>query len=711
MPPCRGEPRRDPLRYGAARSRPGTDRALTSTVHALLALVALVLFVAPVAAAPTPLIAQRSLTRPGESYDSTFGRAVAVSGSQVLVGDPGHYGGDGAAHLFDARSGAALRTLDGVSYDPPLLGRHLGFLGTAPLVGGQGAFLLFDGLPGVPGRIFRDPGAEDPPPIAYGRSLAGLDATHVLVGHPQSTAAPGRVVVLEVTSGTVTATLTAPTPANGDHFGHAIALTPTSLLVAAPFGDIYGNTFQDTGSENAAVHVFDRTTFAWQRTLAPPSLAAGSLFGHAVAANGTTAVVGAPGEHPNAEREGAAYLFDVSTGAMLRRIANPTAHVSLDEFGFSVAALPDRVVVGAPWDNTAEEMGHDLPGAGSIFVFGLDGTPLQQMFGGFRTFFGWSMAALGGGVAVGAPSPSEENGFVTLFTPCGDGTIDPAEVCDDGNTVDGDGCDSDCSLTACGNGVTTAGEACDDGPGNAPDGYCLPDCRLNVCGDGMPLRNQGCDDGNRIDGDGCDSNCTPSLCFGGGTIERARLTIDRWGAPFGDERVHVSGQLVFPGGAPPRPFDPAARGAQLRAEVGVVDAPFGPVGIRVADMAEGFPIPSGLRGEGCTPADGWRVRSASRLQTYENPSKRLRPPTCSEYGHNTVERLHFGLWRGKGKLSFRARTHEQYLGYEDAPQPTSARVVLVLGAEADAGPGGDCAVQMLTKCRVDRGAKRLRCWN
>src|SRR5262245_32171606 len=36
---------------------------------------------------------------------------------------------------------------------------------------------------------------------------------------------------------------------------------------------------------------------------------------------------------------------------------------------------------------------------------------------------------------------------------CGNGRVDPDEVCDDGNTTSGDGCSSDChSLETCGNG-------------------------------------------------------------------------------------------------------------------------------------------------------------------------------------------------------------------------------------------------------------------
>jgi cysteine-rich repeat protein len=46
---------------------------------------------------------------------------------------------------------------------------------------------------------------------------------------------------------------------------------------------------------------------------------------------------------------------------------------------------------------------------------------------------------------------------------CGDGVLDRGEQCDDGNAVDGDGCESSCTLPACGNRIRDVGERCDDG--------------------------------------------------------------------------------------------------------------------------------------------------------------------------------------------------------------------------------------------------------
>ena len=97
---------------------------------------------------------------------------------------------------------------------------------------------------------------------------------------------------------------------------------------------------------------------------------------------------------------------------------------------------------------------------------------------------------------------------------CGDATVAGTEQCDDGNAVEGDGCDSNCTLSACGNGVTGPGEQCDDG--NAVDGDgCDTNCTVTACGNGIATAGEACDDGNLADGDGCDSNCTVTGCGNG----------------------------------------------------------------------------------------------------------------------------------------------------------------------------------------------------
>ena len=94
---------------------------------------------------------------------------------------------------------------------------------------------------------------------------------------------------------------------------------------------------------------------------------------------------------------------------------------------------------------------------------------------------------------------------------CGNGIIEDAEACDDGNTINGDGCESDCTVAVgpdCGDGVLDAGEQCDDANQSNTDA-CTNDCENAICGDGFILTGvEACDDGNTINGDGCESDCT-----------------------------------------------------------------------------------------------------------------------------------------------------------------------------------------------------------
>ncbi len=98
---------------------------------------------------------------------------------------------------------------------------------------------------------------------------------------------------------------------------------------------------------------------------------------------------------------------------------------------------------------------------------------------------------------------------------CGDIVVnDTTETCDDGNATNGDGCDANCTITACGNGIVTAGEACDDGNLTSGDG-CDSNCTVTACGNGVVTGAEVCDDGNLTSGDGCDANCTATACGNG----------------------------------------------------------------------------------------------------------------------------------------------------------------------------------------------------
>lgn len=143
-------------------------------------------------------------------------------------------------------------------------------------------------------------------------------------------------------------------------------------------------------------------------------------------------------------------------------------------------------------------------------------------------------------VTVGSSSGGGTGEGGSIQTGCGDGLIQPGEVCDDANSEPGDGCAADCksvdlgfacptpgedcvSTVVCGNGVITGDEQCDDGDDDPGDG-CSSDCQLEpgwvcpvanerceaaMCGDGIIAGREECEDGGDppASNDGCSDTC------------------------------------------------------------------------------------------------------------------------------------------------------------------------------------------------------------
>ncbi len=144
----------------------------------------------------------------------------------------------------------------------------------------------------------------------------------------------------------------------------------------------------------------------------------------------------------------------------------------------------------------------------------------------------------GGECARDAAACTLPDGGPAYVPSCGDGRLNPGEVCDDGNNVSGDGCTANClqveanyacpipgkpcvSTVKCGDKKITGSEQCDDGNDQSGDG-CSATCQLESgwacpivgiacqaakCGDSLVAGNEQCDDGNDTPGDGCDQNC------------------------------------------------------------------------------------------------------------------------------------------------------------------------------------------------------------
>ena len=113
---------------------------------------------------------------------------------------------------------------------------------------------------------------------------------------------------------------------------------------------------------------------------------------------------------------------------------------------------------------------------------------------------------------------------VAIYGDCGDGRVDGAEVCDDGNSVDSDTCSNSCLPARCGDGITQTGESCDDGNAVNTDA-CTNVCAAARCGDGFLQSGEVCDDGNSSNTDSCTNACAAPAC-GDGFVQGSEVCDD-----------------------------------------------------------------------------------------------------------------------------------------------------------------------------------------
>jgi sugar lactone lactonase YvrE len=302
---------------------------------------------------------QTTLTLPNPAPGETnyFGQSVAAVGDNILVGA---WGGSGAAYLFDGTTGELILTLLSPAggrffgHSVSSLGRHLlvGAYGDNTGAPDAGAAYLFDGETGNLLETFLNPTPEQAD--YFGVAVLGA-GTRVLVGaygdHHQGGTSSGAVYLFDGDSsspsfGALLQTFRSPVPADADGFGFSLAALGDIAIIG--------------GIRTEAVYLFDLVTGNLIRTITNPAATDNANFGHSVAAYGASVVVGAPGGvYSGPVGYGAVYIFDPITGSMLDAIASPDPGFPY-LFGHTVAAGPNRVLVGAP-DNIYGQ-GPTLPG-------------------------------------------------------------------------------------------------------------------------------------------------------------------------------------------------------------------------------------------------------------------------------------------------------------------------------------------------------------
>ena len=325
----------------------------------------------------TPLfIDEQKLTASDGAPIDFFGTSVAVSGSTIVVGAPfDSIGGSsflGSAYVFNRQGGSWVETQrltasDGAPGD--LFGFSVAVSGSTIVVGAeaddiggnfeQGSAYIFNRHRGDWVETQKLTASDGAARDQFGSSVAVSGSTIVvgaLLKTVGDTQAQGSAYVFDRQGGSwiQTQKLIASDGGVFDLFGQSVALSGSTVVVGAPFGDSFNR---------GSAYVFNRQGRNWVETqkLTASDETGTDLFGWTVAVTRSTVFVGAPfGGNVN---EGSAHVFNHQGGSWIetQRLSASDGEMD-DEFGASVAVSGSTVVVGAPLGGNFNQ--------GATYVFG-----------------------------------------------------------------------------------------------------------------------------------------------------------------------------------------------------------------------------------------------------------------------------------------------------------------------------------------------------
>jgi MYXO-CTERM domain-containing protein len=373
------------------------------------AFVGIVLCALPVAGARAGFLEEHKFTAPDGASEDFLGFSASVSGDKALVGayrDDDNGNQSGSAYLFDTQSGGLLHKLtapDGAEDDE--FGRTVAISGNNALIGAHnadalgtysGAAYLFDADTGNLARKLTAPDGTALDRFGAAVAISGNDA---LIGawaaDNASGVSTGAAYLFAADTGALLQKLTPPDGAAQDSFGGAVAIGGGRALIGAIHDD-------DNGTSSGSAYLFDTGTGSLLHKLTAPDGAEWDYFGYSVALSGSYALVGAAQDDDDGDMSGSAYLFDVTSGNLLHKLTAPDGAED-DFFGGSVAIDGADALIGAT--------GHDK---GSAYLFdALTGDLLQKLTAsdtGSNNAFG-SSVSLGGDQALIGAQWDRDNGF------------------------------------------------------------------------------------------------------------------------------------------------------------------------------------------------------------------------------------------------------------------------------------------------------------
>jgi len=167
----------------------------------------------------------------------------------------------------------------------------------------------------------------------------------------------------------------------GDLFGASVSVDGTTGIVGA-FG------VDEAGSIAGAAYLVDLATGEELMRFLPEPGSDFFRFGNSVSISGGMALVGAPGDDSISVNNGSAYLFDVNTGELIRKLVNPNPPIGgviLGEaFGAAVALRGNLALIGAPDTNvhsiSSASQENEEQRVGSAYLFDVESGELLYSY-------------------------------------------------------------------------------------------------------------------------------------------------------------------------------------------------------------------------------------------------------------------------------------------------------------------------------------------
>lgn len=331
-----------------------------------------------------------------------FGISVAISKKYVAIGANGEdsvsWDGPGVVYVFDIETGSIVHILRNPNaYSTPqfdafgqtiaMSDSHIivGVLNEDDAGGMGGKAYIFDIETGSLLHSLNNPNAFSTSDFDFFGLSVAISGNYAVVGAPyeenaQGTNSSGKVYVFDVSSGILRYTLDNPrTGTNDGEFGHAIAADGDRLIVGAPLSSV--NDLWDGRS-----YIYKLSNGQLLHTLINPEQTGGienDQFGYSVDISGNFCIVSAG---QNGFSDGKAYIYNVTTGALVHTLSNPNYFSTAgdDYFGFKVSISNNLALVGAPYEDD------DSGGTNSGIVYVFDVSTGTFLFAINNPFFGLS---------------------------------------------------------------------------------------------------------------------------------------------------------------------------------------------------------------------------------------------------------------------------------------------------------------------------------